>query len=74
MAKKPTPLDVALRKAIEESGLTHYALGKEAGVAPSVLDRFMLPALDPRRRDIRLETASKIASALGLVLVTPHLE
>jgi len=70
MAKKPQPLDAALRKAIKASGLTHYAIGQAAGVAPSVLDRFMLPADDPRHRDIRLGTASKIASALGLGIVT----
>lgn len=69
MAKKPTPIDAALRKAMKASGLTHYALGKLAGVAPCTLDRFALPADDPRHRDIRLETASKVAAALGLVLV-----
>ena len=69
MPKKPTPLDAALRKAIKASGMTHYAIGQEAAVAPSVLDRFMLPADDPRHRDIRLETASRIAAVLGLVLV-----
>jgi hypothetical protein len=31
----------ALRDAIRGSGLTHYALGKAAGVAPAQLDRFV---------------------------------
>jgi hypothetical protein len=74
MRKRPIPLDVALRRAIKASGLTHYAIGQEAAVAPSVIDRFMLPDIDPRHRDIRLETASKIAFALRLVLVQPMLD
>ena len=69
MPKKPTPIDVALRKAIKASGVTHYALGKAAGVAPCVLDRFMHPADDPRHRSMKLETAAKIAAVLNLVLV-----
>jgi hypothetical protein len=69
MPKKPTPIDVALRKSIKASGLTHYAIGQAAGVAPCILDRFMLPADDPRHRSMKLETAAKIAAALNLVLV-----
>lgn len=69
MPKRTTPIDVALRKAIKASGLTHYALGKAAAVAPCVLDRFMHPADDPRHRSMKLETAAKIAAALNLVLV-----
>jgi DNA-binding phage protein len=74
MPKKPTekarpqPLDAALRKAIKASGMTHYALAKEAGVQASQLDRFMMPANDPRHRDLRLGTASRIAAVLGLEL------
>ena len=62
------PIDAALAKAIRQSGLTHYALGKAAGVAPSVIDRFMLPADDPRHRGITLATAARIAAAMGLEL------
>lgn len=70
MPKKPPMIDASLRKAIKASGLTHYALGKAAAVAPCVLDRFMLPADDPRhRKGMTLETAARIAAALGLVLV-----
>lgn len=61
-------LDASLRNAIKASGMTHYALGQVAGVAPSQIDRFMLPTNDPRHRDMRLATASRIAAALGLVL------
>jgi hypothetical protein len=66
--QKPIPLDAAVWKAIKASGMTHYAIGKAAGVAPCVIDRFMHPADDPRHRDIRLETAAKIAAVLGIIL------
>lgn len=69
MPKKPRPLDAALRSAIRADGRTHYALGKAAEIAPSILDRFMLPAEDPRHRGLTLDTASRIASVLGLELV-----
>ena len=67
-AARPVPLDVALRKAITASGLTHYALAKAAGVQASQLDRFMMPAEDPRHRDLRLSSAARIAAFLGLGL------
>ena len=67
-AARPVPLDVALRKAIAGSGLTHYALAKAAGVQASQLDRFMMPAEDPRHRDLRLSSAARIAAFLGLGL------
>jgi hypothetical protein len=67
--RKPRLIDAALRQAIKASGLTHYAIGKAAEVAPSQIDRFMLPASDPRHRDLRLATASKIAAALGMGLI-----
>ena len=67
---KKQPLDLAdqLRQAIADSGLTHYSIGRDAGISPSVVDRFMLAASDPRRRDLRLVTAGKIAAVLGLSL------
>ena len=68
MAKKPASIEAALRKAIKGSGLTHYAIGKAADVAPAVIDRFILPAEDPRHRGITLATAARIAAALGLEL------
>lgn len=68
MPKRPRSLDAALRAAIRSDGRTHYAIGKEASIAPSILDRFMMPADDPRHRGLTLETASRIASVLGLEL------
>jgi len=68
MSKQPVSLDEQLRQAITRSNLTHYAIGRDAGIAPSVIDRFMLPKKDPRRRDLRLVTAGKIAVVLGLEL------
>lgn len=70
MSKKPIPLDAAIRKAIKADGRTHYALAKAAEIAPSQIDRFMLPEDDPRHRDLRLGTAARIALVLGLT-VTP---
>lgn len=67
--KKPPMIDAVLRKAVKADGRTHYAIGQAAGVAPSVIDRFMLPANDPRHRDIRLATAARIAAAVGMILV-----
>lgn len=68
MPRKTKNIEVALVQAIKASGMTHYALGKAAGVAASVLDRFMLPEEDPRHRGINLATAARIAEALHLEL------
>ena len=57
-------LETVLWKAITESGKTHYAIGKAAGVAPGVLDRFVAGT-----RGITLATASKIVGVLGYGLV-----
>ena len=69
-SRKPRPINATLRSAIKASGLTHYRLGQDAAVAPSQIDRFMLPPADPRHRDLRLATAAKIAAVLGLDLVS----
>jgi len=53
-----------LKRAITKSGLTHYAIGKSADCYTSQLDRFM-----SGERDLGLETAGRIATALGLHLV-----
>lgn len=68
MPRKPAPIDVALRKAIAASGMTHYGIARDAGISPSMIDRFMLAADDPRHRDLRLGTAAKVAAVLGLEL------
>ena len=61
-ANPPTISD-QLRDAITASGLTHYAIGKAAGVDPGVISRFMVCD-----RTLRLETVDRIAAALGLRL------
>lgn len=53
----------ALKRAIIDSGLTHYRIAKDAGVTPDVIDRFVRG-----ERDLRLETAGKIAAVLGMTL------
>ena len=53
-----------LKTAILASGRTNYDIAKEAGIGPEILGRFVSGARD----DIRLNTAGKIAAALGLRL------
>jgi plasmid maintenance system antidote protein VapI len=53
-----------LRRIILDRGVTAYALGRDAGVDAGIVARFV-----NRERDVRLETASRLASALGLRLV-----
>lgn len=62
--KTRTRIDETLRDAIRRSGLTHYAIAKDAGVTPAQLDRFVAG-----ERDLTLTSAAKVAEALGLVLV-----
>ena len=57
-------LSCQLREIIESRGLTAYGAAKLAGVDPGVVQRFLTG-----RRDIRLETADRLAAALGLRLV-----
>jgi hypothetical protein len=68
MAKKTPPIDTALKAAIRKSGRTYYDIGKAAGVAPSVILRFMSDDPQARGGDMRLSTAARIASELGLRL------
>ncbi len=56
-------IDDQLRSAIIKSGKTHYRLAKDTGVSTAVIDRFMT-----RERDVRMVTAAKLASELGLEL------
>lgn len=53
-----------LRAIIDDTGLTAYALGRDAGVDPGVVQRFL-----NEERDIRLETLDRLAEVLGLRLV-----
>ena len=52
-----------LKQAIQDSGLTHYAIAKAADVDIASIDRFMTG-----ERDLRLATAGKIVDALGYEL------
>ena len=52
-----------LRKAIVNRGESYYALAKRAGVDAVVISRFVCG-----ERDLRLDTAAKLAAALGLEL------
>lgn len=54
-----------LRDAIKASENTHYAIAKLCGISPAILDRFVAG-----ERDLRLETAAKIADVLGLRLTS----
>jgi len=58
-------LQDALRQAIIKSGLSYYRLAKESGVDSVVISRFAAG-----ERDLRLETASRLAKALRLELTT----
>ncbi len=57
------PIAGALRAAIEESGLSNYAIAKRTGVSKSALSRFWLDGT------LRLESAEKLAVYFGLELV-----
>jgi transcriptional regulator with XRE-family HTH domain len=69
--KKPerTTLPDGLRQALTNSGKTSYQLMAETGVNHGVILRFM-----KGERDIRLETAEKLAAAVGLTVRVPPSE
>ena len=67
-ASRTGGLGDALKRAITKSGLTHYAIGKLAACNPTQLDRFM--SGERKKQGLGLETAGRIAAALGLQLVT----
>lgn len=66
--KKPqrTTLPQGLREAIRNSGKTSYQLMAETGVSHGVILRFL-----KGERDIRMETADKLAVAVGLTVIVP---
>jgi hypothetical protein len=68
MTSRPQLIDEALKSAIRKSGRSYYDLGHAAGVAPSVILRFMSDDPQARGGDIRLSTAAKLAAELGLKL------
>lgn len=55
-----------LRKAVQDSELTLYAIAKGSGIAYSVLYRFV-----SGERDLTLETATKLADFFGMRLTRP---
>jgi plasmid maintenance system antidote protein VapI len=56
-------LSDSLKQMILSSGKTAYQLSSETGVVASVISRFLTG-----ERDIRLETAGKLAAAIGAEL------
>jgi DNA-binding phage protein len=62
-AAKPKQLPDQLRDAIRASGMSIYRVAKASGISWPVVGRFM-----SGERDLRFETAGKIAAALGLEL------
>lgn len=63
MGTKPSILSEQLKAEIRDSGLSHYRIAMDAGIRPEQIDRFM-----SGERDLRLESASKLAAVLGLEL------
>ena len=59
-------LSVRLKAAVEDSGLSLFAISKRAGLNHSILERFV-----KGQRDLKLASADKLAAALGLRLVEP---
>jgi hypothetical protein len=66
--KKPqrTTLPDGLRQALTNSGKSSYQLMTETGVNHGVILRFL-----KGERDIRMETAEKLAAAVGLTVNVP---
>ena len=61
----PGPVSEALRGAIRRSGKSVYQIAKAANVSQIVVSRFL-----SGERDIRMETADRLAEVLELKLVT----
>lgn len=65
-AKKEVTLDTQLEKRLHAAVChygNHYELGKVAGVPADVLSRFAR-----KERNLRLDTAGRLAHAMGLTL------
>ncbi len=57
-------LNERIRKAIEASKLSRYAIAKQSGVSASMLCRFMA-----RQRELSTEAIEKLADALALEII-----
>ena len=64
--KKPALMSDQLQAAIAESGLSSEAVAQRSGVTHDVVMRLL-----SGQRDIRLETADKIAAFFGMTLSAP---
>lgn len=60
-------LSEQLRTAMLDSGLSVYAIAKGSGVTQPIVARFI-----SRERDIRLETADKLFTYLGMRATDPN--
>jgi len=65
MKKKTQAADweATFRKAIEESGLSLYAIAKQTGIDQSQLSRFMRS-----ERGLSIKTAERLAAIVGIKL------
>jgi len=54
-----------IRRAVERSGTTRYAIAKETGINESTLSRFVASG-----RGLSMPNADRLCSHLGLVLTT----
>ena len=70
MARDIDDIEAQLKAAIVNSGMSRYRLSKITGVSEGQLSRFVMAKNDPRRRTLTLESAARIARALGLTLKT----
>ena len=67
MAKRPRPIADQLRQAIrkaERADVTRYAIAQESGVSQATLSLLV----NDKNHQIKLETAERIADAIGLQL------
>ena len=62
MTDSPEPLSQGLRDALLTNGRSVYEIAKNIGIEPDSLYRFQ------QGKDIRLDTADKLAKELGLEL------
>lgn len=57
------PFSQTLRRAILESGRSVEEIGREAGLPPALIERYL-----SGEQDLRMETADRLAQTLGLHL------